>query len=371
MIPIYKPYLPQEVLEYAHKAVDSTWISSQGEYLTRAEETLKELLNVSHVQLVNNGTAATHLVAKGLTYKHPKVKKIFVPNNVYVAAWNSFKYDDLVEMIPIDADIDTWNFDLDKLKEAVSNCDEKCAVLAVHNVGNIIDIPKLQSELPMGTVIVEDNCEGFMGSHGEHYAGTKSLLSSVSFFGNKNITSGEGGAIITNDDDLAEYVRVVQGQGQCKDKRYIHDRLGYNYRMTNIQAAILVGQLEHLSTIRERKEELFDYYRGEFEQLEGVKLQHIEQGTEHSNWMMGIRLVGNPSYEKAASYLKERGVDTRPMFYPMSYHTHLRAMKQYNEEVATLLSKECIIIPSYPNISKNEREHIAKSIVNYAQELRK
>ena len=370
MIPIYKPYLPKKSLEYAHDALTSTWISSQGNYLPKVEESLKELLGVSYVQLVNNGTAATHLVSKGLLYKYPHLNKIFVPNNVYVAAWNSFIYDKEFYLHPIDADVNTWNFNTSILKNQVLKYGKRCAVLGVHNIGNIIDIPKLQKDLPKGTVIVEDNCEGFTGKYGEYNSGTQSFISSISFFGNKIITCGEGGAVVTNDKEVADYIKSVQGQGQSKDKRYVHDTLGYNYRMTNVQAAILLGQLEQLSVIKEKKEELFNYYKKELENIEGVLFQTQEEGTTHSNWMMGVRLVGSPSFETTSTYLKNKNIDTRPMFYPMSYHTHLKSVaKKDREEVASLLSKECVILPSFPDITKNERNHVVSSIISYSKDL--
>ena len=211
MIPIYKPYLPKKSLEYAHDAVTSTWISSQGEYLERVTDKLKTLLKAPHVQLVNTGTAATHLVARGLLHKHPTVRKLFVPNNVYVAAWNPFCYDRKLELVPVDADINTWNFDIRELKNKI---EDNCAVLAVHNIGNIINVPKLREELPPSTVFLEDSCEGFMGTYDNKYAGTQSLLASFSFFGNKIITSGEGGAVVTDDKEVFEFINILQGQGQ-------------------------------------------------------------------------------------------------------------------------------------------------------------
>lgn len=370
MIPIYKPYLPHSVLEHAHKAVNSTWISSQGKYLVEAEEKLKQLLEVPYVQLVNNGTAATHLIAKVLYHKHPEIKKLFVPNNVYVAAWNAFKYDNRIELIPVDADVETWNFDLHKLKDAVEKCEEKCGVLVVHNVGNIVDVPALQKLLPSGTVIIEDSCEGFMGTYGGKYAGTTSLASSFSFFGNKTVTSGEGGAVILHDEDTANYIKSIQGQGQAVGKRYIHDQLGYNYRMTNIQAALLVGQLDVLPTIQEKKEDLLSYYRQEFGDMGGVRMQKSMPNTKHSNWMMGIRILGSPSYESVAEYLRERGVDSRPMFYPMSHHSHLSDTNHGDESIATLLSKECVILPSYPDMTQEDRKQVVEAVKDYCKELK-
>jgi len=140
MIPIYKPFLPKHSLSYAHDAIDSTWISSKGKYIKLAEELLKEKMQAKYVQLVNNGTSATHLAVKALLYKNPSIKQIIVPNNVYVAAWNSIIYENL-KIKPVDANINTWNFDLEQLPEEIDN---DTAIMLVHNIGNIIDINKME-----------------------------------------------------------------------------------------------------------------------------------------------------------------------------------------------------------------------------------
>lgn len=203
---------------------------------------LKNILGCKKIILTNNGSSATHLLAIALKYKYPHITKIIVPNNVYIAAWNSFLFDKNYELIPIDSDINTWNFDSSKIDSLL---DPNTAILVVHNIGNVINVPELKIRFP-NTVIVEDNCEGFLGKYNGHYTGTESFASSISFYGNKTITSGEGGAFMTNDEDVFDYINKVKSQGQTKDK-FIHDVLGYNYRMTNIQAALLYGQLETLS----------------------------------------------------------------------------------------------------------------------------
>ena len=181
MIPIYKPYFTENNLKYAHESLSSGWVSSQGEYLDIVKNKLKEFLNCKKLILTNNGTTATHLIALALKYKYPHIKKIIVPNNVYVAAWNSFLFDKEYELVPIDADLDTWNFDLNKLESVI---DEDSAVLIVHNIGNVIDVPMLKNRFP-NTIFIEDNCEGFLGKYGDKYTGTDSFASSISFFGNK------------------------------------------------------------------------------------------------------------------------------------------------------------------------------------------
>lgn len=363
MIPIYQPFLHDDCLRHAHDALDSGWISSQGKYVREAEAKLEGILGAKHVCLVNNGTAATHLVAKGLLFKHPHIKKLFVPNNVYVAAWNSFCYDNQLELVPIDADLDTWNIDIEKLKEQI---EEDCAVLIVHNVGNIINVPDLKRELPESTVFVEDNCEGFMGMYNGRFSGTQSLISSLSFFGNKTITCGEGGAVVTDDTQLFDHIRKIKGQGQS-EQRYVHDVLGYNYRMTNVQAAILLGQLESLDQILARKDEIFSTYRDHFSHVEGVHAQELEAGTMHSNWMMGVRIEGNQSYEYIRDFLYNKGVDSRPMFYPMSKHNHLKKFSKGQEVVASKLNKECVLLPSYPELSKSQCMTVIEAVKEYVR----
>jgi perosamine synthetase len=195
MIPIYKPFLNERNLKYAHKSIDSGWISSHGEFLDLSKNKLKEILNTKYLILTSNGTTATHLLAIALKFKHPNIKKIIVPNNVYTAAWNCFMYDKNYELIPIDSDLNTWNFDENQISEKI---DDETAILVVHNIGNVVNVPKLKRKFP-NTVILEDNCEGFLGKYESKYTGTESFASSISFFGNKTITSGEGGAFITND----------------------------------------------------------------------------------------------------------------------------------------------------------------------------
>lgn len=360
MIPIYKPYLPDYILKYVHDAIDSKWVSSNGEYLLKVREILQDKLKIKNILMVNNGTSAVHIVAKSLNFKFPNISTVTVPNNVYVAAWNAFLFDKTFSLVPIDADINTWNFNIEKLKNPE-------AVLIVHNLGNIINVPLLKIKFPK-SVFVEDNCEGFMGKYEGKYSGAESLCSAISFFGNKNITSGEGGAFCTNDDDLFDFANSIHGQGQSK-KRYIHERMGYNYRMTNIQASLLYGQLIYLEEILERKKNVFNRYKNKFKDTPKVIIQQVDKNTIHSNWMMGIRIDGNPSYEKIYSFLNAKGIETRPIFYPMSYHKHLKKYSNIDDEkIASLLSLECLMLPSYPELMEEEIDYIVKNVNIYIRD---
>jgi perosamine synthetase len=364
MIPIYKPYFTVDSLRFVHDAIDSEWVSSTGEYINKTQDKLKDLLGVRNVLLTNNGTSATHLAALCLKYRYNNIYKIIAPNNVYVAAWNSFLFDKNYILNIIDANLGTWNFDINNIDIIDSNT----ALLVVHNIGNIINVPSIKRRHP-NLITIEDNCEGFCGSYENKYSGTQSLVSSISFFGNKNITSGEGGAIITNDDDLFEYAKCVHGQGMS-DKKFIHNHLGYNYRMTNIAAAILFGQLSILSEIIDKKEKIFDMYRKSFDNIENIKYQKIEGGTQHSNWMFGVRVLGNVGYDVAKCFFDAKQIETRPMFYPISSHRHLANNPSViikDETNAHILNKECIILPSHPGLGIDQINYIINAVLEYTK----
>ncbi len=362
MLPIYQPYLPASCLKYAHDALDSTWISSQGVYIDKAKEMLKQIVGAKYVILVNNGTCATHMLALGLKFKYPNLKKIIVPNNVYVAAWNSFLFSGGFDFQVIDADEETWNID----QSLIKGSGKDTALLAVHNLGNIINIPQLQRNHPE-LIIVEDNCEGLFGKYEGRYSGTASLISSVSFFGNKTITSGEGGAVFTSDDGLFEYLNSVRGQGMSSI-RYVHDKLGYNYRMSNVQAALLYGQLEMLGEIRERKATVFELYRSELSSVEEILFQKQEEGTEHAQWMFAIRFPGFDLNQKRSLelFLYENNIETRPMFYNINTHTHLKDIKSDNR-VADLLNHQCLILPSFPELTRSQILTVTRKIKEFVR----
>ncbi len=356
MTPIYKPYINPRVTKYAFDAISTGWIAN-GDYKNIAENKLKEYLGVNYVILLNSGTAALHLMARALYKFKPEITKIIVPNNVYVAAWNGFIYDNKYTLIPVEPDVNTWCMDTNKIGSIDIN---NTAILAVHNVSSVINVSKLKRDYP-GITILEDACEGFSGKYEGHLAGTEGLMSAFSFFSNKTITSGEGGAFVTNDKDIYDYCYKLHGQGQS-DVRYVHDEIGYNYRMTNVQAALLYGQLLELDIILNTKRNIFNRYREKFE-LYGINYQKYDYDTEPSNWIMGIRLNGR-KYIDIKEHFDLNYMETRPMFYPMSVHTpEISVYSNSDDEIiAKLLSDECFMIPSYVELTEGEHNRIIEVI---------
>lgn len=369
MIPVYKPYLPKEATKFAHEAIDSTWISSKGKFIHLVESQLEEIHSIGDVRIntatvTNNGTSATHLVARLLHHEYPDIKKLIVPNNVYVAAWNAFLFDKNFELVPVEADEHTWNYDLDVLYESIEANDPRMTgVLVVHNLGNIVNVPKILRDWK-GLALVEDNCEGLFGTYENYPSGSLSLASSLSFFGNKNVTSGEGGAVIAQNNHQS-YLYKLRSQGQSQD-RFIHDELGYNYRMTNVQAAILYGQLDAAEKIMELKRRCFALYKELLADIEEVEFQASEKNTTHSDWMLGIKINGNKNFDELEKFFNSNYVDVRPMFYPINRHKHLKDIRCFGgTAVAEKLNKECVVLPSYPELKDHEIAHVVNTLKQY------
>lgn len=355
MYKIYEPYLPPKSAEYAKEAIDSKWISSLGNYPEKSSRLLGEKMGVKYALLVNNGTSATHLTTICLKKFLPDVNRIIVPSACYVAAYNSLIYEGYKDIIAADLDIDTWNMSIDK-----NELNENTAIMAVHNLGGIINIPKLLKEHKLP--IIEDNCEGFFGSYENNPSGSKSFCSSLSFFGNKNITTGEGGAFLTNEKDVYEFALKVHGQGQSST-RYIHDELGYNYRMTNVQAGLLLGQLEEYDYIHNEKKRVFNRYRQNLKNLTGLSLQSIEEGCDHSMWMMGVRFHCAKSYAESNVFFKDENIETRPMFYSYDKHAHLSLEGPH--ENSDILQNQIAVFPSHIFLKNEEVDEICDRIIGY------
>jgi len=366
MIHIYEPNICK-YSESAHDAINSGWISNHGKYIKLSNEKLCKTLDCKYSILLANGTCATHCLFLSIKYKHPEITKIYVPNNAYVAAWNSalmvYKMNQL-EVMKMNSE--TWNIETNE--DYIKSLDINAAVLIVHNLGNIINVPRLKNIRP-DLIFVEDNCEGLFGKYNDIYSGVSSdiLCSSVSFYGNKVITSGEGGAFLTNHQDVYEYIKKVYSQGMSS-VRYLHDVHAYNYRMTNIQAAFLYDQLNDIDAILQNKKRIFSYYEKLFDFLitnNNVSLFKKEENTEKADWIFAVRIIGNKrTIEETDDFFRKNRVDIRPFFYPIDKHLHLSCIKN-TDDVSLTLNKEIIMIPSSPTITEDEQKHVVDVVFKF------
>lgn len=354
MIPIYKPRIFTNSVK---TALDLGWISSQGDYLSVTKNELKVFFNIPYVILMNNGTSATHMLVKALKYKYPNITKIYVPNNVFIAVWNTVLYEYPKHMLEV-LEMDPVTLNMRTNEEYILSLDRDAAVFIVHNIGNIINVPRLKQLRP-DLIFIEDNCEGLFGKYGNTYSGmsTSSLCSAVSFFGNKTITCGEGGAFFTHDKEIHDFIYKTVNHG-ITDTRYVYDTLGYNYRMTNIQAALLHDQLINLDNIRNDKHRVFSQY---LESLQDhVYIPKSEENTTPSEWMFvcGLKDI---NYDKFEMYMKSNNIDVRPFFYDISVHEHLKDIprSQMNTDITYFM------LPSYPDLTDNNVKHICETILRF------
>lgn len=367
-IPIYKPQL-EKYKKSAIDAIESEWISNHGKYIELATNKLKEILNVKYTILMSNGTVATHCLLLALKYKHPSINTIYVPNNVYVAAYNCAIMEYPIESLEVmKIDTENWNISMDE--DYIKTLKSNSAILIVHNLGNIIDIEKLHRIRP-DIILIEDNCEGIFGKYNGIYSGTSehSLCSSVSFYGNKTITTGEGGAFITQHQDVYDYIKRVYSQGMSPI-RYIHDVHAYNYRMTNIQAAFLYDQLNDIERILSRKKQIFENYTKLIEPLireNKICLQNVDTSTERANWIFAVRIINNHiSIEDTNSFFMKNNVEIRPFFYPYDKHYHLQTLKCHEDEIKSYqLNKEIILLPSFPEITYEQQNHVVNVLRSF------
>jgi len=365
-IPVYSPWRAKNTAKYLQQVVDSNWFTSGGKFYQAATEQLQELLDVKHVLLLNSGTSACDLMVQVYRKLHPGTSKFYMPDGVYAAAWNSAlrgaRISDVTQYEFIDLDPNTWNAYFPSLSDQDFS---SAVVLNVHNLGN----PNPQPHIDPRQVL-EDNCEGLFGSYfnGEP-TGIYCRASACSFFGNKIVTCGEGGALATNDTEFYELAKLIHGQGQGS-KKFIHETLGNNYRLTNTAAAILLSQLESLDDIKTMKLHLFRFYRENLKNI-NCEFQQTARGCQSANWMFGVKFSKQSSYEQAEKFFAAKGIETRPMFYPAVEQPYLRQMYIWTPENpnAKMLNEKVVILPSFPDIAQFEMDHVVETAKQYADFL--
>jgi len=362
-IPMYRPFIKESFLEHIRYVVEIGALTSQTpfkSYVKKCQDWFVEKFQCKHALLVNNGTSATHCLFLALKFKYPQVKKIYLPNHVYVAVWNTALYEynaDELEILPVDEK--SWNVD----ETSLLSLDANSAVVIVHNIGNVVNVPRLQAQRP-DLIFLEDNCEALFGKYNNQYTGTASFCASLSFFANKTLTSAEGGAFLTNDTKTYNYIKKTINQGMTSE-RYVHDILGYNYRITNMQAALLLPQLIEHECILQKKEHVFEQYKRLLTHPL-ISWAHVDPTTTPAQWMVAIRIRGL-YYSSFGEYMAEHLIETRPMFFHIHKHGHFQNILVQNSN--SLRSEEITMLPSFPDLTDQEIQYICQKIIDYCNQL--
>lgn len=356
MIPLYKPNLGELEKKNLIDAFDSSWISSQGVYLQRFEEKLANYTSRRFCVCVSNGTTALHTAL--LTLGINKDDEIITNSFSYVATANAIRYVG-AKPVFVDACINTWNIDVERIKNKITS--KTKAIVIANLYGNITDIDAIEKlAIAKNLYLIEDAAESIGSSLGRRMSGSFGDISTFSFFGNKTITTGEGGAVLMNSDKLYSKAKQLINQGNSLSIRYYHDDLGYNYRMTNIQAAIGVAQLERIADILRLKKKIYDAYYNKL--CDYVTFQSLGNNNS-SHWLISVLFESEDRKNQVADILQSKGVDSRPFFYPIPdlpyYETNVE-----ESLIARKLRAQGLSLPSYPDLKMEEIEFITNTIIS-------
>jgi perosamine synthetase len=345
-IPIYQPWLTTRERDYVMECLDSTWISSKGSFIERFEREFATHVGARHAVAVCNGTVAVHLALLGLGIGPGD--EVIVPTLTFIASVNPVLYCGATPVF-VDSDPVTWQMDPADVARKLGPRTK--AILAVHLYGHPADMDALRALADRAGVRLIEDCAEAIGSriHGRH-VGVFGDIAAFSLFGNKTITTGEGGMVVTDRDDLHKLVVRLKGQGLVEPGVYWHDVVGYNYRMTNICAAIGCAQMTRIHEIIDRKIDLGRRYRQRLERVAGVSMHDCRDDRYvHSHWMVTV-LVKRGARDRVMAFMKAKGIETRPAFAPV----HQMPMYRHHGAVCPVaddLGARGLSLPSWPQLS--------------------
>jgi len=381
-IPLSVPSLKGNELQYVKECIDTKWVSSAGKYVDLFEKNIADYTGSKYAIACVNGTAAIQ-VSLQLAGVEPG-NEVIVPTLTFIASVNAVIYNNAT---PVFMDSDNYyNMDAGKTIEFIENetifkngstynkntGNKISAILPVHVWGNACWLDEL-IELcnKQNIAIVEDACEslGTSYNNGEFkgkYTGTVGKLGCLSFNGNKIITAGGGGMILTDDPKLAEKAKYLTTQAKNDPVRYVHDEIGYNFRLTNIQASLGVAQLEQLPSIVKRKKEIYDFYQKTIENINGLSLSKVPDYAENNHWLNLLQIenkVYNENREVLMKRLEENGIQTRPVWKLNHEQKSYKDCQYYKIEKAKKLVKNSLCLPSSSNLSNKNLNKIV-SVLN-------
>lgn len=359
-ISIANPVFNGNEKKYLNECIDTGWISANGRFVSEFEEQFARFCGTKYALTCANGTVSLHLILSAMGIGPGD--EVVMPTLTYIATANAVRYCGAVPVF-VDSDEDSFNIDADKIEEKLTS--KTKAIMPVHLYGVPADLaPIMELSEKYGIPVIEDAAE----AHGAEYNGKRvggfGLAASFSFFGNKVITSGEGGMVTTNDEQLYQRMRLLKGQAVSPQKRYWHVDVGYNYRMTNMQAAVGLGQLENITWHMEQRARIAELYQKYLCDMEDdMTMQKVPEGCRSVYWMNNIILKDavKKSRDTIMREMEQCGIEMRPVFYPV----HL--MPPYLDKgiscpTAEKLGARGISLPSHAKLTEEHVKYICDSL---------
>lgn len=343
--PVAIPNLNGNEFKYLTDAFMSTWISSSGKYIERFEEEFSTYSDCKYGVAVSNGTVALHLALVVLGIGEGD--EVIVPDLTFAATINTVLHANATPVI-VDVEEDSWCIDPKKIEEAITPNTK--AIIPVHIYGQACDMDAIMAIAKKYDLkVIEDCAEAHGAMFANQKVGSFGDIGCFSFFGNKIITTGEGGMCTTNNKELEEKMRVYRDHGMSKTKRYWHDVIGFNYRMTNLQAAIGLAQLERINDMHEHRREYEDSYK-EVLPSERFSFQQSFANRKRVTWLVSVLLSEQINRDEYIQKLREKGIDARPFFYPLSDMEIYQKYAKQETPVAHKLSKRGLNLPTYESL---------------------
>lgn len=368
-VPVNVPVFCGNEKKYLMDCIDTGWISSSGQYIEKFETEMAKYVGMKHAVSVCNGTAA--LEAAVLALDLEKGSEVIMPDFTIISCAQAIVKAGLMP-VAVDCNSDDWNMNVSLIEEKITP--KTKAIMMVHIYGLPSDVDAILAIAKKYNLkVIEDAAEAHGLTYKGKQCGSFGDVSIFSFFPNKHITSGEGGMILTNDDVYNERLRKIRNLYFDAERRYIHEEIGSNFRMTNMQAAIGLAQLEHIEWTLKRKRTIAAYYYKELDCLKEfiqLPLQKLPYA-DNINWVFGI-VVKNSKYtaDDIMAKLKEVGVDTRHFFYPMHMQPCLLKIDGFKEKnqiensVSSNIAKYGFYIPSGVGLSLEDQEYVVKCLKN-------
>ncbi|MDD4628696.1 MAG: DegT/DnrJ/EryC1/StrS family aminotransferase [Candidatus Peribacteraceae bacterium] len=361
-IPVNVPVITPEAKRYVMDALETGWISSAGPYMKKFEEAFARMVGVKHAVLTTSGTTALHLALMSMDVGAGD--EVIVPDFTMIASVFAVMY---TGAKPVFVDIEPDTFNLNPLLLAAKITARTKAIMPVHLFGHSCDMdPILKIAKEKNVAVLEDAAEAHGATYHGRVCGSMGTMSAFSFYGNKIITTGEGGIVCTDDDELAERARSLHDLAHSSKKRFLHEDVGFNYRMTNLQAALGFGQLEHLEEFLEKKRHMTARYR---EGLQGIRGLHLPVTKDYAGnvfWMYAIRVDETFGMTRDAlrTALKDRGIDTREFFLPC--HSQPAVAKRFPTKesfpVSERVAQEGFYLPSGLAITDEQIDRVCDAI---------
>jgi len=379
-IPLSIPYLGGNELKYVTECIETGWVSSAGEYVNRFENMVAEFAGCRYGVAAVNGTSGLHLALHMLGIGPGDA--VIVPNITFIASANAVVYSH-ANPIFIDIDPDTWQMDLDLLEEFLENNTYEVesgygndsvvesylktthrpvkAIMPVHVLGNMCDMPRLMKIAEKYHLhVVEDASESLGSYYDGRHSGSWGIMSVFSFNGNKIITTGGGGVIVTNDEGHAKRAKHLSTQSKVDPETYFHDEIGFNYRLVNVLAAIGVAQMEQLPEFIKNKKRMDAYYRKHLAGLGDIRFQKVEEKVDPNCWLFTFH---TRKKDQVLAALKENQIIARPFWTPMNQLPMFENNLYYHhEDHSRDIHAHCLSIPSSVDISEEEMERVVRVI---------